>query len=99
MMAIELTQSSNRESGSSQNCRQVLAQQSRPLSSRAILLDPPHHPPPTTYLPFHTYHLAEGVDDFYEIGLRRHHRVNRLVGRRGLVDHVLILPALHAFRH
>ena len=50
-------------------------------------------------LPFHADHLPERMDDFHEIGLRRHHRVNRLVRCRSFVDHILILPALDAFRH
>ena len=34
------------------------------------------------------------MDDVDEIALRRHHRVDRLVGRRRLVDHVRVLAAL-----
>src|SRR6185295_9463156 len=40
--------------------------------------------------------LAQRVDDFHEIPLRRHDRVDRLVGPRGLVDDVRVLPALDA---
>ena len=36
------------------------------------------------------------MDDLDEIGLRRHHRVDVLVGHRRLVDHLGVLTALHA---
>jgi len=39
------------------------------------------------------------MHDFDNIRLRSHHRVNGLVGCRGLVDHVAIFPAFYAFGH
>src|SRR5689334_15403805 len=50
-------------------------------------------------LSFDANDLPQRVDDLYQVGLSRHHRVNRLVRRRSLIDHILILPALHAFSH
>ncbi len=41
-------------------------------------------------------HLAQRVDDLDEIGLGRHDRVDVLVGHGDLVDHALVLSALHA---
>jgi len=39
-------------------------------------------------------HLLERVRDFHEVGLVRHHLVDRLVGSRNLVDHGRVLAAL-----
>src|SRR5262252_8361534 len=50
-------------------------------------------------LSFHAHHLAKRVDDLDQIGLRSHYRVNRLIGRRGLVNDVRILSAFNASRH
>src|SRR6516225_856264 len=50
-------------------------------------------------LSFHTHNLAKRVDDFDQIGLRSHYRVNRLIGRRGLVNDVRILSTFDASRH
>src|SRR5262245_25943466 len=50
-------------------------------------------------LSFHADHLPERLDDLHEIRLGGHHRLDRLVRRRSLVDYILILPAFHAFRH
>src|SRR5207302_3065608 len=46
----------------------------------------------------HTDHLPQRMDDLHKICLRRHHRLNRFVRRRSLVDYLGVLPALHAFR-
>src|SRR6266850_7056329 len=45
-------------------------------------------------LPLHAYHLPQRMDDLDEIGLRRHDRVDVLVGARRLVDDAFVLPAL-----
>src|SRR5215469_16044079 len=50
-------------------------------------------------LSFHTHNLAKRVHDFDQIGLRSHYRVNRLIGRRGLVNDVRILSTFDAGRH
>src|SRR5438552_11604639 len=52
-----------------------------------------------TPLTLHANHLSQRMRDFNQVGLRGHHRVDRLVRRRCLIDHVAILPALHAFSH
>src|SRR6516165_3929347 len=49
-------------------------------------------------LSFHAHDLAKGVDDFDQIGLGSHYRVDRLVGRRGLVNDVGILSTFDAGR-
>ena len=49
-------------------------------------------------LSFYTNDLPQRVHDLDEIALRLHHRVDRLVGRRRLVDHVRVLAALDAGR-
>ena len=46
----------------------------------------------------YTYNLAERMDDVDQIGLRRHHRVDGLVGRWGLVEYLGILTAFNAER-
>src|SRR5919197_194309 len=50
----------------------------------------------STTSPLDTHDLVEGVHDLDEVTLRLHHRVDRLVGSRRLVDDVGILPALDA---
>src|SRR6478735_3183799 len=52
----------------------------------------------TARLPFHTDHLAQRMLDVYELTLRVHHVINRLVGRRGFVDHVGIFAAFDTLR-
>jgi hypothetical protein len=42
----------------------------------------------------HAYDLMKGMHDFDEILLRRHYRVDRLVGRRRLVNHIDVFSAL-----
>src|ERR1700744_2004928 len=44
---------------------------------------------------FHADHLAQGVDDFDEVFLRRHYRFDGLVSGRRLVDHIRVLAALY----
>src|ERR1700739_3669625 len=66
-------------------------------------------PPPPFYfslqvprpgsLSFHANNLAQRVDDFDQIALRRHHGFDRLVGRRRLVNDVSVLTALDARGH
>src|SRR5215510_13382180 len=51
---------------------------------------------PRTGLSLDAYHLAQLVDDLDEIGLGGHHRVDRLVGAGGLVNHRGVLAALDA---
>ena len=41
-------------------------------------------------------HLLQRVHHLHEVGLRRHHRVDVLVGHRRLVDHARVLAALDA---
>src|SRR4249920_2595018 len=48
-------------------------------------------------LPLHAQHLLQGVHHGHQILLRRHHRIDVLVGHRDLVDHVGILAALDPF--
>src|SRR5258706_6556948 len=49
--------------------------------------------------PLHANHLPQRMDDLHKIGLGCHHCFYWFVGRRGFVDHIRVLPALHAFRH
>src|SRR5688572_12317409 len=54
---------------------------------------------PLYALAFHTNDLSERVHNIHEIRLRSHHRLDRLVGGRGLVDDVPILAAFHSRCH
>src|SRR5262249_28197212 len=46
----------------------------------------------------HAHDLTQRVDDLDEVALRRHHRVDRLVRARRLVQHGVVLAALDALR-
>src|SRR5581483_8624020 len=46
--------------------------------------------------PLHAHHLLQRVNDLNEVGLRRHDRVDRLVGARAFVDHPFVLAACDA---
>src|SRR5688500_16964303 len=46
----------------------------------------------------HANDLTQRMHDVDEIALRRHHRVDRLVGRGRLIEHVVVLAALDAGR-
>lgn len=51
------------------------------------------HAPPS---PLHAHDLPERVHHLQQAGLRRHHRVDVLAGRRRCVDHVLVRAAFDA---
>ena len=51
---------------------------------------------PARTQPFTHTHLPQRVHDLDEVALRRHHRVDVLVGARRLVDDVRVLAALDA---
>src|SRR5690348_10365349 len=55
---------------------------------RRRLLSPPH-------LTLYTHHLTQCVDDLHEIALCCHHRIDRLVRRWRLIDHLGVLATLH----
>src|SRR6266508_189840 len=50
----------------------------------------------STFSPLDAHDLAERVHDLDQVLLRLHHRVDRLVGARSLVDHVAVLATFDA---
>ena len=49
-------------------------------------------------LPLHANDLPQRVDDVHQVALGRHDRIDRLVGRRGFVQHALIFAAFDTAR-
>src|SRR5467141_935856 len=47
----------------------------------------------------YTHNLVQCVNDLHQIGLGRHHCLNRFVCSRSFIDHISVLPAFDTSRH
>src|ERR1700757_74769 len=54
---------------------------------------------PLAPLSLHANYLAQGMDDFHQVTLRGHHRVDGFVGGGSFVDDASVLAAFDAFGH
>ncbi|ABV17575.1 hypothetical protein EcE24377A_3897 [Escherichia coli O139:H28 str. E24377A] len=50
---------------------------------------------PFHHLSFYAHHLTQGIDNFHQIALCRHHRINIFIRHRDFVDHFGIFTAFH----